>query len=303
MIKAKKINEIQVKPVIVNGAEPHHSKIKGYDYVPGLFANIFICAKKKSGKTNVIFNLLKHITTTKSKVYLFSSTISKDSTYDAIQAMLDKRKVEFEAYTHFIDDESQENILKDILNEKDNESKDLEVEDDSDVRPPRTSTIQHGPLFGPKPEPEQTDEEKAKAKKPSKEAPELVFVFDDLGSDLRSPSINQLLKTNRHHKAKVILSSQYITDLQPQAIKQLDFALLFKSFNDEKLHNIHSLLDLSNSFDDFKALYKYATQEPFSFLYVDVRSEIFRKGFSIQIKLDEESQEGGGKRRRLFRNR
>ena len=33
-----------------------------------------------------------------------------------------------------------------------------------------------------------------KARKPKRLAPEYVFIFDDLGNDLRHPSITQLLK-------------------------------------------------------------------------------------------------------------
>lgn len=272
MIKIERINKISVKPVIANGGEPSPFKIKGYDYIPMLYANIFLCAKKKSGKTNVIYNLLKHVTTTKTKVYIFSSTINKDSTYDAIESMLEKRKVFFESFTHFVDANTGENIIDEILATSDNE-------EEEQVKKPTTSKIERGPLFAPK----ESEEEKSK---PKKEAPDYVFVFDDLGQDLRHPSINQLLKTNRHHKAKVILSSQYINDLQPQAIKQLDYALLFKSFNEEKLKDIYNLLDLSLPFEHFQQLYHFATKEPYSFMYVDVRNEKFRKNFSTGLRYD-----------------
>jgi hypothetical protein len=33
--------------------------IKGFDLIQELYANIFLCARKKSGKTSVIFKLIK----------------------------------------------------------------------------------------------------------------------------------------------------------------------------------------------------------------------------------------------------
>ena len=46
-----------------------------------------------------------------------------------------------------------------------------------------------------------------KERKLKKLAPEYIFVFDDLGNDLRHPAITQLFKASRHYKAKVIVSS------------------------------------------------------------------------------------------------
>ncbi len=73
-----------------------------------------------------------------------------------------------------------------------------------------------------------------KPRKPKRLGPEYVFIFDDLGSDLRHASITQLFKTSRHYKAKVIVSSQYVHDLSNSCIKNLDYTLIFKSFNREK---------------------------------------------------------------------
>ena len=100
---------------------------------------------------------------------------------------------------------------------------------------------------------------------------------------MRHASIGNLLKTNRHYHAKVFISTQYITDLQPAALKQLDYFLCFRSFSEDKLEDIHRHLDLSIEFPEFLKIYKYATEEPYSFLYVDVRNDKFRKNFNEEI--------------------
>jgi hypothetical protein len=260
----QKINNVIVKPVIPDGGEPNPEKIKGFDFIPLLYANIFLCAKKKSGKTNLIHLLLSELVTKDAEVYIFASTVYKDATYEEITKMLEKKKVKYETYTSFIYHRTGENILQSILDEIDAEA---EKDDSFSIPKPK------GPRFL---EPE-------RKKKSGAQSPERIFVFDDLGQDLRDPNISQLLKTNRHNKCKVILSSQYLTDLQPQAIKQLDFVFLFRSFNEEKLVRIYELLDLSIPLDRFITLYHFATAEPYNFLYVNVRQEQFRKNFNTAL--------------------
>ena len=104
-----------------------------------------------------------------------------------------------------------------------------------------------------------------KQRKPKRLAPEYVFIFDDLGNDLRHQSITQLFKTSRHYKAQVIVSSQYIHDLSNSCIKHLDYTLIFKLFNREKLLVLFEALDLSINFEQFERLYIDATAKPFNF--------------------------------------
>ena len=111
-----------------------------------------------------------------------------------------------------------------------------------------------------------------KERKPKRLSPEYVFIFDDLGNDLRHASITQLFKTSRHYKAKVIVSSQYIHDLSNSCIKNLDYTLIFKSFNREKLLTLYEALDLSIEFETFEKLHNV--------LYVDSRENLYRKIFN-----------------------
>src|SRR3954464_2715806 len=76
-------------------------------------------------------------------------------------------------------------------------------------------------------------------KKSKHQAPEYIIVFDDLSSELKSPSLLSLLKWNRHYKSKLIISSQWLHDLLPESRKQLDLFLIFKGFPKEKLALIH----------------------------------------------------------------
>lgn len=372
-IKAKTLSKFEIKPVIAKGGEPDVLNIKGHELFPTLYANIGLLAKKKSGKTNVIYNILENVCGPKTHVHIYCSTVFKDTTYDAIMKMLKKKNISFEAHTSFIGKDGKTNLIKEVTsNEEDHEGgvaydrkkkplvKDkvghqqlvdisgyfadkglnidrhnnrfnrelqiLEAINKSDTRindyaprpwdgkrdrskrdwnlvslePAGTIPFIRGLVYGdvgnvrpdidrPLPSANDADEEdepRRRASGKEQMAPEHVFVFDDLGKLLRHPSIAQLLKTNRHEHAKVIISSQYITDLTPESIKQLDYVGLFKAFGDAKLDAIYELLDLAVPLDVFKDLYNYATAAPFSFLYIDVRAELYRKNFSIQLDIE-----------------
>src|SRR5258708_7862615 len=57
MIKIKKINNEVVKAIPLKCVPV--DKIKGYCLFPDLYGNIFLVARKKSGKTSTIFKILK----------------------------------------------------------------------------------------------------------------------------------------------------------------------------------------------------------------------------------------------------
>ncbi len=75
-MKLVKLNEVLVEPIKVSHAKP--SEIRGYDLIPHQHANIFIAGKKGSGKTNVIFSLLKNCLEPETVVVVFCSTEHSD---------------------------------------------------------------------------------------------------------------------------------------------------------------------------------------------------------------------------------
>ena len=267
-LETRKINDIAVKPIIQSKLPKE--EILGYEYFPTLYSNIYICSKRKSGKTTLIYNILKHCTDKKTNVVFFCSTIHRDATYKKILEMLEKKGVNVIAYDHFID--GKENILHTMLNEMN-----VELEAKETAKKPKGNELVGWGYFGEK-EVEEKKEEK-KERKPKKLGCEYIFIFDDLGSDLRHASITQLCKVSRHYKAKLIFSSQYLHDLQNSAIKNIDVCLIFKSFNKEKLLILFEGLDLGCTFEQFVEMYHDATYTPFNFLYVDCREGTFRKNF------------------------
>ena len=68
-MQTKEINDIKIKPVVHLALESH--EILGYDYFSTLYSNIYICSKRKSGKTTLIYNILKNCTNKRSNVVFF----------------------------------------------------------------------------------------------------------------------------------------------------------------------------------------------------------------------------------------
>jgi hypothetical protein len=278
-MRTKKINNIKITPLITHSKNPED--ILGGKMFIDPYSNTAIISKKKSGKTTLLYHILKKVCrggSMPTNVIIFSPTIHKDKTYEYIKEMLEKKGCNVSTYTNFIEDDENivEGLLKSLSNE-DNEEQQLKED-----KPPIDTTKLS--MFG-KGINDIEDEPEKKIKPPKKIGAEYALIFDDLGSAMTHKIIDQLSKVLRHYKMRCFYLQQYLTDLKPATRKQIDYALLFKSFNEEKLKNIYESLDLSTNFDDFVKMYHYATEEPYNFFYIDVRDEKYRKNFDTEIIL------------------
>lgn len=272
-VEVQKINNEKVKPVKL--PDEQTLPTKGRKLFDNCYSNIFICAKKKSGKTVLIHKILKDCIDRDTRIVFICSTIHKDSTYKYMIEKFGKRH-SVETYESLT--ENKESIIDRVLNYTDAS----EVEETPPPPPPpvpgmRFSDIDILPMI--------PEEPKKQKKEKKRLAPEIVIVLDDLGQGLRIPSVGDLLKKNRHYKSKVIISSQYPNDLTPQALKQLDYCILFKGHSEDKLKLIHKHLDLAVPIEIFIQMYKTAVKEKYSFFYIDPINVEFRINFNTRIKL------------------
>ena len=267
MITLKKINSQIVKPLKLETIPLE--KIKGCDLFSNIYANIFILAKKNSGKTTTIYKILKECLNKNSVVHIFCSTVYKDNSYKKIIEILDKKGIEHFEYTSITED--KENHLEQIITSLQEKPEEEIMQEKIKVKYIKC---------------EESSDEEEQEYKPKKIAPEHVFLFDDMSNQLSNKYVNVLLKKNRHFKSKVIISSQYLHDLKPEAILNLDYMLMFGNIPLEKLKICYNNLDLSIDFNLFLQLYENATMDKYNFLYVDIRNEVSRKNFNMAYEIE-----------------
>jgi len=264
----KTLNSFEVEPVKI--VEEKKKNILGYDMFPLLYNNIFLIAKKKSGKSNVIYNILDKGANKHTNILFFVPTFHRDDVYMKMAEMLDKKKINYQVFSDIIEDGV--NVLDDII-------KDLEAPEPPPVKTDNKPIVtMFGIIHPPK---------IRKESKTMKKAPKHIIVLDDCGQSLKNASVTKLLKINRHLHARVIISSQHQGDMFQQAFRQCDNLIIFRglSNNLEKLDQIYRNADLSLPFEEFIKVYRFATIKPFSFLYIDTRNNQYRVNFNKEIEV------------------
>ncbi|MGH7239314.1 MAG: hypothetical protein ACREHG_04515, partial [Candidatus Saccharimonadales bacterium] len=275
IVSTRKVNNLKVRRIPLPGEEDKRP-IKGYELCCHLYANIYLCAKKNSGKTTVIYNIIDRCAGRDTTVIAFVSTLHNDANWGAIQKMCEDKGVPFIGYTSLVDEEGVDQLqaLVKSLQDKAGDEKML-----TEVGSMPTEETKRSPLpcisLTPEPEPES---EKKPRKTPYR-APEYIIVLDDLADELKKKSVATLLKKNRHFKCKVIISSQWLNDLPPSGLGQMNMVCLFRGFSVEKLGEFHSKARLAMPLEKFIDLYKDATAEDYGFLYIDMDNNVYRKKF------------------------
>ena len=266
----KKINNEKVRD-IKRKADKDTRPVRGWELFLELYCNIFLCARKKVGKTLATFKILKKCAGPKTKIVVFCATLHKDDTWKEIEAWAKKKGLPFLAYTSIEDDEGKDR-LKQLV-------KELENDEEEQTAGMRSQDKTHNFLDS---DSESEDEEE----KEKYQSPEYIFVLDDLADELHRRSLTTFLKKHRHFKAKIIVSSQHLNDLLPQARRQLDYWILFRGHPEGKVDEIHRSADLAIPKDEFYEMYKFATEEPFSFLYIDTTSGSSKASGSFRRNFD-----------------
>jgi hypothetical protein len=274
MIKEKTINNINVKP-LVNADAVEIDKIRGGKLFPELYGVTYLSSRRKSGKTSVLAEILKRTTDKKTVIWIFCPTHRIDPSWIQIIEYLENKGNTINCFDSMI--EGKTNLLDEIVTDLSNPTTE-EKKDKKNDEIPITKVCFENP---------ENEKTKGKPYKPKKKAPEHIFIFDDISQELKNVGLLALLKKSRHLKASVYISSQYLLDLQPAALKQLSFFLCFRSMTREKLEHIYKMLDLSVDIEKFYELYDFATKDPYCFLYIDMKNQKFRKNFSKELLLEE----------------
>jgi len=314
MPRGQRLNNINIDAIQVAGADKRTPK--GADMFSDTYPNIALIAKKKSGKTNLLYHILKNIIDPSTEVYLFVSTAKRDATWKDIikylekqgnkvvinlgiydRVMVGKRKKKINKLEQLIDSFRVPDEKKG-KGKKRKKTKKIERDRSGRSMYDRKITIsdlpenhlyhtlfQNGSGFGvkheqPKPEPKQKPKKQSGGKHV---VPERLIIFDDLSNELNDPQVARLLKANRHFLATTITSTQYVNDIPPTARSQFDIVIAFKGHTPNKIETIRKMCDTNVDEEDFYSLYKEATAEPYSFLYCNCRDNSFRVNFDEEL--------------------
>lgn len=282
-----KINNIKIKPVVCidTGTE----KIKGHKLFNLKNWICYISARKKSGKSSLISNIIDKTTSKKTTIWLFCSTYKIDKTWIEVIKTLRANGYIVNCFETIFEGTGKKSVnnLEVVLDDlaqgdTEGEGKKIKVEEEPELvdRFGRIVKKQMGSIFKGKGE--------KKEKKPKIQVASNLFIIDDLPQQLKNPAVDRLCKTHRHSNSNVIISSQYVKDLNPCSITQIDYLICFKGFNDEKMEHLHKILDLSIPFPLFHSIYNHCCAEDYNFMCLNVRTEDIRKNFNTSITYDTE---------------
>jgi hypothetical protein len=287
----KKINNEIIKPVKVDHIPIKN--IKGWQIIPVLFFVLYVIGKKGSGKTNIINHVIKNKIDKNTKVIVFGTTHNSCEVWKKIKKKLEKNNIENEFYNSIVDGKTNnlDNLLKTFQENDAAEQQKIkdELKDNKEIKEEYTPLI---------------DVEVLKYKKKKKYiklkigkkliTPKYLIIFDDISHQLKTKDVSDLIKTLRHFKCAVIVSSQYPNDLELQARMQVDIECIFKGFDQEKIEEIFPQLNLPMlNKKEFYALYYNITKNSNdhkdgnknNYIYIDRNNEELRKNFNEKIIL------------------
>ena len=267
--------------------------IRGYDYYKEVYCNVCTIGAKKSGKTVLLYRALENCVGKGCNVMIFAPTCHIDPTFKAMKKMLEKKKCNVLMKEHFIENgvDLLDEIYKGIVNQNDEKE-----DEEGELVPPRL-------YFGDDPnfrmdkrtnllkQVKHNKKKKGKGKE-GKITPKYCFVFDDLSSHMRHPSISRLIIKNRHIFSKCWFNCHSINNLDKMALSSIDVFHVFPNISNEKIEELAEKVNITFKNDTKKEcmlqkIYDFATAEKYNHLYIDRGDCTFRRNFNEIIEIPE----------------
>ena len=136
MISLNQINNQHVKAIPIPSSLDKRP-IKGYDICEEIYANIFLCAKKKSGKTSALFKIMKECAIKKTIIIVFCSTVYKDENWIEIRKYFEKKGNDLRVYTSIYEDGQDQlaNLIEELSKEARDDDEHEDKEDEPEIDP------------------------------------------------------------------------------------------------------------------------------------------------------------------------
>lgn len=269
------------------------------------FPVVYLLAKRNTGKTTLIYNILKECADPKTIVIMFSGTIyGRD--YSGIRKMLNSKNVGHRSYNSFyIDVDGKKKNRLDRLKEltdylKPRNMDPPEVIDPLGVDEEFANTEVEEPdlpitNFGHHKIMESLKSEDGEI--PLHVDWKYIIVIDDLKEEIQhSPSLAAFMTKSRHVNAMTIISTQNKHHMTPTNTTQFTHVMVGNGtpFNGTscELKELYKDISLRVGYPEFAELYERATAPNIgetksrNFFYVDVDNNKFRKNFDIEYNLN-----------------
>lgn len=227
------------------------------------YCTIGLFAKPRSGKTNNIYYILSQCMGRDTIVIVFSRSFNNDPIWADIAEYVEKRGNTLIGFDSLLD--GKENRLDQLVAYLVAEGKAKRLAKKL-MQQPKPKKVIH------------TAEDKP-LKPTWYQAPEYIIICDDLSKEMRTKSLEELIKNFRHFKAKVIISTQYFKDAAPGLLTMLDYFVLYKGIALKTLETVYDDAGLEMTFEQFLKRYKAATKLRYSFLLIDRPKDRLRVGF------------------------
>jgi hypothetical protein len=261
---------------------------RGAELFSDPFSNIFLCAKKKSGKTTTIAHIIKETMGPDTRLIIFSSTINKDDIMIQLIHDLKEKGHDVEAHTSFTDDDGTD-LLQDLVHEYEDLAK-ARVAAEAKKRKqakmhPKKVKIGAGMM-----KLNDMDGEGEKEKKSKYLEREAIILIDDLSEEIKSPSLVSLMKKSRHFHFNILVSTQHYVDLLPGSRQQIDYYLLWRGVDEKNMLRIKADGNPAMDYLTFVKLYQDATSKTkFSFFYAGVRTDDYRRNFNEKYMVEDDN--------------
>jgi Poxvirus A32 protein len=236
------------KQVTINENEPLITGPKSWIFL--------INGKRGSGKTTMMFQLLRNKASPYYRhfenIYFVSPSAAND---EKLKPLIEELEPEGKFY-----DECSEEILSEIMEKIQNENKNYLSEKEEFYSNPKNK------------------------KKDFKPQPFHLLILDDCiheisGNGKKGSVYKRFITTNRHLKTSIIITTQKYNMLNTLTRSNADMLALYPSHSRQELESVEK--DLAIEPELFNKLFSFATDEPNSFLFVNLNgpSPVFHKKF------------------------
>jgi len=289
----KKVKDITIiRPIPIK--KQHCLPVKGADLIPAPESTVGLFAKTNSGKTTIINHLIRHTIDKRTTVVIFCATVDLDPGWEAITKYLSRQKIKCITYNTLEEEGISllDMLMRAIAEKKENEKlkREQEEHDKKFGKPPKP--VHPLCLFDSTPQEtkEQIEQKEVlkleRYKKKCKDSvPDYLVILDDISKEqFRGNALVNCLKQCRHFKMRVLMSTQHLTHVMPDAYNQMSQILVWSGFAQNHMKSLYEKLRNDGmSFEDFWKMYLDMTKEKYSFMNINMKDGSIRKKFGPKV--------------------